>query len=77
MGNHSNTAKIAEKDKNHSQAKAVAKADNEMSIKKFNRINVVGKGGFGKVIYESLSPGLGHLVKKTKKTICTQGNVQS
>lgn len=51
MGNHSNTAKITQKDKNLSQSKALAKADNEINIKKFNKLNVVGKGGFGKVTY--------------------------
>lgn len=60
MGNHNNTAKITQKDKSISQAKALAKAENEMNIKKFNKINVVGKGGFGKVIFLNIWLGLGY-----------------
>lgn len=31
-----------------------------MNIKKFNKINVVGKGGFGKVIFLNIWLGLGY-----------------
>lgn len=49
MGNHSNGIKISEKDKNNNKKTSLAKPNDQMSIKKFNKINVVGKGGFGKV----------------------------
>lgn len=50
MGNHHHNSKVTEKEKEKIQSKAEAKAENEINIKKFNKLNVVGKGGFGKVI---------------------------
>lgn len=60
MGNHSNTAKITSKEKAPPQAKAVPKVEEEINLKRFNKINVVGKGGFGKVIDRLIEIGLGH-----------------
>ncbi len=51
MGNHSNLPKNNDKSKNNSQTKLPAKAETELNIKRFNKINVVGKGGFGKVFF--------------------------
>jgi hypothetical protein len=51
MGNHSNPSKDSDKYKNNSLNKFAAKAESELNIKKFNKINVVGKGGFGKVSF--------------------------
>jgi hypothetical protein len=49
MGNHSGPSKDSDKYKNNSQTKLAAKGEFELNIKRFNKINVVGKGGFGKV----------------------------
>lgn len=52
MGNHNNANKILHKDKNTNEKMALPKSNDEINIKKFNKINVVGKGGFGKVIIQ-------------------------
>ena len=62
MGNHNNPAKNSDKDKKPHQINAVPKPESEINIKKFNKINVVGKGGFGKVLLISFRLGLGHRI---------------
>ena len=48
MGNH---PKNPDKSNNSASTKPLAKAEIELNIKRFNKINVVGKGGFGKVFF--------------------------
>lgn len=49
-----------------------------MNIQKFNKLNVVGKGGFGKVInLVTKLKGMDNRIKEAKETLCTQINVQS
>ncbi len=62
MGNHSIKNKITEKDKSKTQTKFLSKDLDDINIRKFNKISVVGKGGFGKVINNSYYLGLDHIV---------------
>ena len=52
MGNHNNQASASisgNKDKNTQSRNSLIKSKDKISIKLFNKLNVVGKGGFGKV----------------------------
>jgi hypothetical protein len=46
-------------------------------LKKLNKLTVIGRGGFGKVLFYFLFSGMESLNKKNKKNICNEINVKS
>ena len=74
MGNHNNhvNAAIQSSKEKKNQPKDISNnSKDKISLKLFNKMNVVGKGGFGKVIFFIFIKGMEDIIQKTKKIIRT------